>query len=391
MRNRLVWVLAITCGLTVANMYYIQPLLANISRAFAITQGQAGLIATLLQFGYALGLLLLVPLGDGLDRRSLACTALIGVTICLAATALAPTAAWLALISFVLGLTGVVPQILVPFAAGLARPEARGRVVGTVMSGLLIGILLARTVSGLVGQLYGWRTMFWVAAGLMLLLQGVLRYVLPPDPCGKSRMTYAAIFRSIWQLARDEPTVREASAYGGLFFGAFNAFWVTLAFFLATPPYHFGSGVVGLFGLAGVGGALAASFTGRLAERVEARRIAAFAMGIGLASFAICWLGGYHLWGLAAGVLLLDLGTQAAHISNQTRIYSLDPQLHSRVNTIYMVSYFVGGSLGSAVGAWAWSTAGWHGVCAAGILFLACGLGIHALFGPARQHAVAPG
>ncbi len=126
MRNRLVWVLAVACGLTVANMYYIQPLLANISHAFAITEGQAGLIATLLQFGYALGLLLLVPLGDGLDRRSLACTALIGVTICLAATALAPTAAWLALISFILGLTGVVPQILVPFAAGLARPEAPG-------------------------------------------------------------------------------------------------------------------------------------------------------------------------------------------------------------------------------------------------------------------------
>ncbi len=258
------------------------------------------------------------------------------------------------------------------------------------MSGLLIGILLARTVGGLVGQLFGWRTMFWIAAGVTLIFQGVLRRVLPPDPCDKSRMTYAAMFRSMWQLARDEPVVREASAYGGLFFGAFSAFWVTLAFFLATPPYHFGSGVVGLFGLAGVGGALAASFTGRLAERVAARRIVAFAMGIGVASFAICWLGGYHLWGLAAGVLLLDLGTQAAHISNQTRIYSLDPQLHSRLNTIYMFSYFIGGSLGSAVGAWAWSAAGWRGVCAAGILFLACGLGVHALAGPTRRPAMAP-
>ena len=389
MRNRLVWMLAVTCGLTVANMYYIQPLLADISRTFAIGEGRAGFIATQTQLGYALGLLLLVPLGDRFDRRSLAGAALIGVTICLAATALAPTATWLALVSFLLGLTGCVPQILVPYAAGLARPEVRGRVVGTVMSGLLIGILMARTVSGLSGQLFGWRTIYWLAAGLMLLLQLVLRRVLPEDNGDKTSMSYLTMLRSMAELARGEPIVRETGVYGGLVFGAFSAVWVTLAFFLATPPYHFGSGVVGLFGLAGVGGALAASFAGRLADRVEARRITAFAMVVGLVAFGVFWLAGYHLWGLATGVILLDLGTQAAHISNQTRIYCLDPQLHSRLNTVYMVSYFVGGTLGSATGALAWSAAGWHGVCVVGVLFLASGLGIHALASAAQQHASA--
>jgi predicted MFS family arabinose efflux permease len=244
------------------------------------------------------------------------------------------------------------------------------------MSGLLIGILLARTVSGLVGEWFGWRTIYWLAAGLMLLVQVVLRRVLPPDE-PHAAMGYGRIFRSLWDLLRSEPVVREAGAYGGLAFGAFSAFWVTLAFFLATPPYHYGSGVVGLFSLAGVAGALAASFSGRLADRIDARRITGVALATVLGSYVIFWLAGHNMWGLALGVVTLDLGTQATHISNQTRMYSLNTALHSRLNTIYMVSYFVGGSLGAALGAAAWTMAGWNGVCLVGALLPATALAIY--------------
>ncbi|HCI80608.1 MAG TPA: MFS transporter [Ktedonobacter sp.] len=373
---RLVWVLAISCAISVANLYYIQPLLADIKLSFGASEAAVGIVATLTQVGYALGLLLIIPLGDAFNRRSLTVIMLGIVTISLIATALAPTLLFLAIASFVLGFTTVVPQILIPFAATLAHPQERGRVVGIVMSGLLIGILLARTLSGFVAAHFGWRAIYWVAAAMMIALLFVLRFMLPTEE-PHEHLSYAHLLRSMWGLIRTEPILRETSLFGGLVFGAFSAFWVTLVFFLGTPPYHFGSEVAGLFGLVGVAGALAASVVGKLSDRIQPRNITSITLTIALLSFVLLWLIGHFLWGLIIGVILLDLGTQGTQITNQTRIYSLKAELRSRLNTVYMVSYFIGGSLGSLLGAYAWNIAHWNGVCLVGCILILLALVVY--------------
>lgn len=364
--------------MTVANLYYVQPLLADIGKTFGVSESGVGFIATLTQLGYALGLLLIVPLGDSFDRRDLITFTLVAVTIALIATAAAPTITFLAVASFVVGVTTVGPQIIVPFAATLAAPQERGRVVGTIMSGLLIGVLLARVVSGLVGAHLGWRAMYWIAAAMMLALIPLLRKLLPGEE-PRPRISYPELLRSLWELIRKEPVLRETSIFGALIFGAFSVFWVTLVFFLQTPPYHYGSDVAGLFGLAGIAGALAASFVGRLADRINARIITGVMLMVTLLSYIVFWLSGHSLWGLITGVILLDLGTQGTHISNQTRIYRLNAAARSRLNTVYMVFYFIGGSLGSLLGAYGWSIGQWNGVCAAGILMLVFALVVYAV------------
>jgi predicted MFS family arabinose efflux permease len=372
--RKMVWLLAIAGGMAVANLYYIQPLLVDIAHSFSISESVVGIAATIAQLGYALGLLLIVPLGDALERRTLIVTMLILVTVSLVATALAPSLPWLVIACFVLGITTIIPQIIVPLAASIATPGTRGRVVGTVMSGVLIGILLARTVSGFVGAQFGWRTMYWIAAGLMLFLALLLRVALPKN-YPSTHLHYFQLLRSLGDLVRQEPVIREVSLFGAMAFGAFSVLWSTLAFFLSTPPYHYGSEVVGLFGLVGVAGALSATFVGRLADRLNIRIITGIALAITALAFVVFWLFGHWLFGLIIGVLLLDLGVQSTQVSNQTRIYSLNPEASNRLNTIYMVSYFMGGSLGTALATYGWSVARWNGVCAVGVLMLIVAIG----------------
>ncbi len=372
--KKMIWLLAIAGGMAVANLYYIQPLLVDIAHSFSISESVVGIAATVAQLGYALGLLLIVPLGDALERRRLITTMLILVTLALIATAIAPSLPWLVIACFVLGVTTVIPQIIIPLAASIATPGTRGRVVGTVMSGVLIGILLARTVSGFIGAQFGWRTMYWIAAGLMLLLALLLRVALPKN-YPSTHLRYFQLLRSLGALIREEPVIREVSLFGAMAFGAFSVLWSTLAFFLSTPPYHYGSEVVGLFGLVGVAGALSATFVGRLADRLNIRLITGIALAISVLAFVVFWLFGHWLFGLVIGVLLLDLGVQSTQVSNQTRIYSLNPEASNRLNTIYMVSYFIGGSLGTALATYGWSVARWNGVCTVGILMLVIALG----------------
>jgi predicted MFS family arabinose efflux permease len=366
--------MAVGCGLAVANLYYAQPLLADMGRYFGVPERRMGLVAMLSQAGYAAGLLLFVPLGDRLERRSFILAMLGAVTVALVAVAAAPSFTWLAAASLAVGVTTVTPQLLVPFAAHLAGPGERGRVVGTVMSGLLVGILAARTVSGLVGESLGWRAMYAVAAALMVALALALRWLLPrsqPEPSG---LSYLGLLRSIGGLLRDEPVLRQSCLFGATGFGAFSAFWTALAFHLAGPPFRYPSSIIGLFGLAGIVGALAASAAGRLADRQSPRRaVGAGLAGILLAYGVLAGAGG-TLGGLVAGVVLLDLGAQAAHISNQSRIYAVRPEARSRMNTAYMVASFVGGAIGSYGGAWGWSLAGWGGVCLVGLALTAVGL-----------------
>lgn len=367
--------MAVAGGASVANLYYSQPLLAEIAREFHSSIREIGLIPMCTQIGYALGMLLFVPLGDMLERRKLILIMLVAVACALISAALARNLAWLICSSLLIGVTTIVPQLLVPLAAQLAPPPERGRVVGSVMSGLLIGILLARTVSGFVGAQWGWRTIYWIAALLMILFTLLLALLLPksePSFAG----SYKELMRSLIHLVREEPTLREAALLGAMLFGAFSLFWTTLVFLLEQPPFYYGSQAAGLFGLIGAAGAFGASIAGRIIDRRSPKAVLGAAISITIIAFIVFWLFGHNLFGLILGVILLDLGVQSCHVSNQTRIYGLSSDAHNRLNTVYMVMYFVGGALGSSLGAWSWSVAGWSGVCLTGLTFLVTALAI---------------
>jgi predicted MFS family arabinose efflux permease len=361
--------LAITAGAAVANLYYNQPLLPEIGRSFGVADGRTGFVSTATQTGYAIGLLLFVPLGDVLERRRLMIVLLVAVALSLTGAAAAPSLLIMVVASLAIGVTTVVPQLVIPFAAGLAEPEQRGRTVGQIMGGLLIGILAARVVAGVIGAALGWRAMFAIAAALMLLLALVLAWVLPPSP-PPTQMSYPALLRSLWTLVRSEPVVRDAAVIGALVFLAFSAFWTTLAFRLELAPLHYGSSVAGMFGLVGIVGASAAPLVGRLADRRTPRSTVGLGLIVIGVSFLLFLFAGHTLVGLVGGVIVLDAGTQTVGVSNQARIYSLPELLHNRLNTIYMVTYFVGGSVGSALGVWAWRLWRWTGVCTVGIAAL---------------------
>ncbi|WP_375437918.1 MFS transporter, partial [uncultured Hymenobacter sp.] len=262
----LVWLMAITCGLVVANIYYNQPLLAEISRTFRLSESEVSLVATITQVGYTLGLLFVVPLGDKRERKGLILTLILAAAVCMAAAAFAPTFALLAAASLCIGIFSAVPQLLMPMAASLASDEERGRVVGKVMSGLLIGVLLSRTISGYVGAHFGWRTMFWVGAAVMVLLTGILARMLPRNQ-PNFQGSYGGLLKSLLTLTRDLPILRRSALVAGCMFAGFSAFWTTLVFFLESDTYHYGSDVAGLFGLIGASGAFAASFAGKSADR----------------------------------------------------------------------------------------------------------------------------
>lgn len=363
--RRLVLILAVATGLAVANLYYAQPLLAQIARSFHTDDGQAGLIIILTQVGYAAGLMFLVPLGDVLERTRLVVTVLLGAAIALGAAALAPSVTILALIGVAIGLTSVVAQILVPFAADLASDDDRGRVVGTVMSGLLIGVLLARTLAGAIAGVWTWRAIFLVAAVLMVGLAGTLWLVLPRR-APNAPLSYPALLRSVVALVRQEPLLRRRALYGALGFGAFNVFWSTAAFLLAGPSYGYGTAIIGAFGLVGAAGALAASTVGRLSDRGHAGAATGVTAACIAVSFVFLFFGGHQLVPLVAGILLLDVGAQGLHVSNQNVIYRLSGQARSRLTTAYMTSYFLGGALGSALSVWIYTQQGWGGVCLLG-------------------------
>ncbi len=376
--RRIVLIMAVAAGFSVANLYYNQPLLAQMGHSVHASARQIGFIPTASQIGYATGLLLVVPLGDIVERRKLIVLLLTLVTFALAATALAQNLAMLTFGSLAVGITTVVPQVLIPFSVQLSTPENRGKTVGVVMSGLLLGILLSRTLSGFISHAYGWRAVYWMAVGLMILLGVTLRYVLPQSVPTAS-MSYGQLLRSLVPLARREPVLRQAALSGSLLFGAFSAFWATLIFLLESPVYHYNEQVAGLFGLVGAAGAMAAPIFGRLADKGSPRRLVGWMAGVVLISWIVFYRFGLHLWGLVLGVILLDLGVQAAQVSNQTRVYALSSSEHSRLNTVFMVSYFMGGSAGSLLASYGWSVARWQGVSCVGLAFVGVALITHAL------------
>ncbi|MCB2379939.1 MFS transporter [Hymenobacter sp. BT635] len=380
----LVWLMAVACGLVVANIYYNQPLLADIGRTFRLSDSRASLVATLTQVGYTLGLFFVVPLGDKLERKRLILMLLVLAAGAMAAAALAPSFALLVGASLLIGIFSAVPQLLVPMAAHLASDDDRGRVVGKIMSGLLIGILLSRTLSGYIGAHGGWRLVFGMGSGAMLVLALILAFRLPkdqPDFAG----TYGSLMKSLATLTRTLPSLRKSALTGGFLFASFSVFWTTLVFFLEGSPYFYKSDVAGFFGLIGALGALAAPLAGKSADT----RGPAYAINIGivmsLGAYLVLALGGYYLVGLVVGVIVLDIGVQVTHISNQSRIFSLVPAARSRLNTIYMTVYFIGGSVGSLAGGTAWAHYQWPGVCAVGLFFVVAAYLVNRFYGNAAQ------
>jgi len=380
----LVWLMSIATGLTVAANYYAQPLLHVIASELGLSVPQAGSIVTAAQVSYAVGLFLLVPLGDLLDRRNLIFVMTLLAAAGLCASALAGNLPMLLAGTAVAGLFSVVAQVLVPFGATLAAPHERGKVVGTLMSGLLLGILLARTFAGLVAAVGNWRAVYGIAALLMAALAFILRRALPHHPAQAAGMSYARLIASIAALFVQEPVLRTRALVGALMFASFAMFWTALAFLLSAPPFGYSTFTIGLFGLAGAAGALAAARVGRLADQGRGESATRFGLAVLLASWLPIAFGHACVLPLVAGVVLLDLGAQAVHISNQNAIYRIRPEARSRLTAAYMTSYFIGGSLGSVASAWAYAYAGWHGVSVCGAL---AGLGAAAAWAARRRDA----
>jgi len=370
--------MAVAAAVTAANLYYCQPLLSQIGSSLHMTARETADIPMLTQVGYALGLLFFAPLGDMVERRGLATTLLLIVTVSLVGTALAPVAWVLLATSLITGIFSVVPQVMAPMAAALSKPEEQGRAVGIVMGGMLIGILLARTIAGFVGTWFGWRAMYAVAAALMIAMAVILRAMLPVSR-PNARIRYRDLLSSLIPLARKLPALRQSAIMSGFAFGAFSAYWTTLVFFLEKPPYHYGAQMAGLLGLAGVAGALAAPAVGWLSDRGYPRLASGFALLIGMIAFGLLWTIGGTIAGLAISGIVLDLGTQANLVTNQTRIYRLIPEARNRINTVFMVTYFVGGALGTFLAGFAWSLWQWAGVCGLGAALFGAALIIWAV------------
>ena len=364
----LIALLAVAAGATAANLYYAQPLLDRIARGFHVSPGVASAVVTATQVGYALGLLLVVPLGDIRERRRLIVTSTWAIVVMLLLVAASPGAGWMIGASLLLGIATVVPQLVIPYAAGLSEdPRRRNQTVGIVMSGLLVGILISRTVSGLLGSYFGWRATYLVAAVAMVALAIALRLALPPQPAS-SRLRYRALIASMKGLLGEEPVLRRHALVGAFGFAAFSVFWTTLAFHLATPPLHYGAEVAGLFGLFGVAGALVAPLVGRFGGQRDPRFVNGLALALIALGFVVFAAWPDSLVGIAAGCVLLDAGVQGSHVSNQTRVFALRLERRNRLNAVYMVAYFIGGAAGSLGGALAWQWGGWSWVCAVGVL-----------------------
>lgn len=384
----LVFVMAVATGVSVANLYYAQPLLHTLAHSFGVSNGVAGAIITMTQLGYAVGLVLLVPLGDLLERRRLITRVLLGAVVALVAAALSPRIFWFDIACLLVGIGSVVAQILVPFAAHMARDQDRGRVVGRVMSGLLLGILLARVAAGFISDALGWRSVFWIAAVLMLLQTILLARLLPAEPA-QSRQRYGALLLSILHLIRDEPILRRRIVYGMNIFAAFSVLWTSLPFLLSPPPYHYHDAAIGLFGLLGVAGALMASFAGHLHDLGHSRIATGSTLLLVVIGFVIMGLWPYHVSAIIIGIVILDLGVQGTQILNQSTIYALRPEARSRLTTAYVTCFFIGGAVGSAVAALTFTHFGWTGVAMAGGGFGMLGF-LFWLTEPARQAATNP-
>lgn len=381
-------VFAAACGLAVGNVYYAQPLLDAMARDIGLDLATAGLIVTLTQVGYAFGLIILVPLGDRLDRRQLVIGqfALSAIALVIVATAQSERVLLAGMVA--VGFLAVVIQVLVAFAATLAAPSERGKSVGIVTSGVVIGILGARFVSGILADLGGWRLVYLTSAGMMLVMAAILSRVVPRHAPKTGEANYFGILRSIPALIAQDPVILLRSVFALLIFAAFSTLWTSLALPLSTEPFALSHTQIGLFGLVGVCGALAASGAGTLADRGFATWVTGASLALLLASWALIAMLPFSMAALVAGVALLDLAIQAVHVTNQSIIFSRHPDMKSRLVGGYMVFYSIGSAIGAIASTTAYARAGWAGVAWLGATFSASALALWAMtlvWTPARH------
>lgn len=369
----LLWLMTIATGAAVASNYYPQPLLDSIATDLGVSYAAVGIIVTVSQVGYGVGLMFLVPLGDKFEKRRLIVLMMALTAAGLLISGLAPSLPWLLLGTAMTGLFSAVTQVLVPFAALMAPVNAKGRAVGMLMSGLLIGILLGRTVSGGLSSLGSWRIVYFVAAAVLILLAVMLWRSLPTHR-SETRIIYNELIGSVVRLFKTEPILRQRALLGFLSFVLFALFWTPLAFLLSQPPYQYSEAVIGLFGLAGIAGALAANWAGRMTDRGKNREATLISLVLLLVAWLPLGLGKTSLAALIIGVVVLDLAAQLLHVSNMGAVMRINPELRNRLNSGYMTVYFLGGASGSFAAATIYQYFGWDGIVTAGVLVALVGL-----------------
>ena len=369
--------MAFATGIIVANLYYCQPLIVLIANEFKIPAAEAGSITYLTQAGYAIGLFFMVPLGDKVERKKQILVTTFASVLALILAAVSKSYFVLEIASLLIGATSIVPQLILPLGASLSAPEKRGKVIGTIMSGLLIGILLSRTLSGFVGELWGWRSMFWIAAGVCLILFFMIKKQFPENkPTFEG--SYGQLIQSLFSLIKTQPILREATLINVFSFAQFGLFWTTMVLLLSQEPFSFNSATIGLFGIVGASGALAAPLVGKIGDKGSSRVVVGYGCLMMLLSFIVFYFSAQSIVGIVIGIILIDIGLQAIHISNQTRVYSILPEARNRMNTVFMSFSFFGTALGSAFGLLLWKIGAWSAVSLGGMVLVALAFAVYA-------------
>jgi predicted MFS family arabinose efflux permease len=374
---KLLWLLIFASALTVGNIYYNQPLLANIAATFSASPSQTGFVSMATQLGYVCGLIFITPLGDIADKKKIIFQTLILAALGMLGCASAVTLWVLIGFSFFLGLTSIQVQLIIPFVADLSEKKERGRNLGLVLSSSLLGILLSRSFSGIVGGHFGWRNVFLSIAGVLFTLAFFLWKKLPHDPA-KEHIIYPKLIHSLLKFFLEFKELRTIALTGALLYASFTAYWASIAFYLQGPVFHLGPDVVGYFGILGAGGAMASNLAGRYSDRIGGKKAVILCACLMIVAYLIMGIFGTTIFALALGVLLLDMGAQAASISNQTELYLIFDHSRTRLNTIYKVCYFLGGALGAMLSTFFWQHFSWVGVCSMSIGLLLLALMNHA-------------
>ncbi len=369
----LLFTMACMAAVSVANIYYCQPLLSLMGNDLGIDEWRASLIAMITQVGYACGLFFIIPSGDKLDRKKIVSYSFTILAMALLCIALSDNFHAVMAASFAVGACSVMPQIFIPIAAQYSRPEKKGANVGLIVSGLLTGILASRVISGLVGEWLGWRAMYFIAAIVMSLCTLIVWRIMPYTENNYTG-SYKRLMHSLFALIREYKLLRICALRAAFAFGSFLALWASLTFKMEQAPFYAGSDVVGLLGLCGVAGAMAASVVGRLVSRIGVRNFNLLGAALMLSAWVIAYLWGNTYTAVIVTILILDIGMQCIQLSNQTVVFSLNPKASNRINTIFMTNYFIGGSLGTFLSGSAWSLAGWSGVTIVGIGLASCSL-----------------
>lgn len=363
------YLLTIGCGVVVANLYYCQPLLGEFARYFQVSEGASSLINICSQLGYGLGLFFIVPLGDMIPRRKLLIWLCLLAAGSLVGMAVSPGISSLYFFSICVGAASTACQIFIPLGAHLATEESRGKVLGTLMGGLLTGILLSRTFGSIVAELWGWRSLYFLSMGMMLIMS-ILVWRFIPNEKPAFEGGYKKLMRSLATLFRQQPIIRESAWIGACMFGAISVFWSTMAFFLEHPPYNYSLTIIGLFGIIGTAGAIISPYVGKITDQKGPGLPMLAGSLLLIFGFLILFFGKWSISIVVLGIILIDVGMQATHVPNLARNYALLPKARTRLNTLYMTAFFIGGTLGSVLGSIAWESWQWTGVCCAGF-FLA--------------------